>query len=209
MRAAKLYRFFWEQVADQLGMSEVEYPTGDREVFVRGVADGLRVSLGAWSSRKDAPVECTVISVEMEGLPPGLEIDGVGSVSFSGVVEPVVCEGRTRKVSVVAVPMDLGGLRLVQTPIDLNEWLTPARRDAVCALRNDLYFLRGRHYVRCEKKGLPYPPTRILKRSMSGDPDATRALRASCDLIALTVRETLSDARTFTALLSDGIQQDR
>lgn len=201
-RKADLHRFFWVEVADTLRIRDSQFPNGDRDVAIVGTAQGWTVKLGAWGSGGNAPVEKTVVRVEIVGLPLGLEVDGIGATSFSGVTERVICPRCQRVVSVKSVPVVVEGLRLEQLPIDLTSYLTPARREAICSMIGDLVLIEARHELRHEVDGLPYPSKRVLAKAVNGDYDAVVELWEARDKMADLASRVVASAEVVADALA-------
>jgi len=210
VRSSDLHRFFWEQTAEVLRLRDTSISVSgwgtSHRVVVTGRATVFALETGAyWEGSGQSSVQYSFAAVSLSGLPGGLSIDG--QISFSTAVREVVScdEGRVRTVTLDAVPVQLGGLRLEQVSVDLQDFLTPERRDAICSIRGNLKWIAGGHQIEQRIREDPYPEKRVLSAAMSGDPVAVEAMREHRDRIVTLVESVLADASTATRELGIGL----
>ena len=161
-----------------------------------------------WEGSGQSIVQYLFAAVALSGLPHGLSIDG--QIGFPTAVREVVScdEGRVRTVTLDPVPVQLGGLRLEQVSVDLQEFLTPERRDAICSIRGSLKWIAGGHQIEQRIREDPYPEEGVLTAAMSGDPGAAQVMWEYRDRIVTLVENVLADASTATRELGIGLSDD-
>lgn len=87
-------------------------------------------------------------------------------------------------------------VEVLRLHVDLEEFLTPERRDAVCSMGSRLSWIAGGHQMEQRIRGEPYPKKRVLSAALSGDPQAIHAVWEHRDRVVALAEGVLSDAET-------------
>lgn len=208
VRQKELHRFFWEQVAQALGLRAMtisEKGWGSSSwIVVNGHLSGFDVETGSgWEpGGQGGSVQYTFATVSVSGLPRGLSIDGQQLGFSTAESVSVDCDAeRVRRVTLDSIPTEIGGLRVMQVSVDLEAFLTSKRRSAICSMRSDLTSIGGRHQLEQRKHGEPYLERRVLAAAMAGDAEAVQSMWRHRDQVVALVKSVLKDAETAARLL--------
>ena len=150
-----------------------------------------------WEGSGQSSVAYTFATVAVTDLPHGLRIDSqLPGLSTGGRVSVSCDEGRDRTVTVDSVPVHLDGLRLEQVSVDLEEFLTPERKSAICSMRSRLNWIADGHQIEQRLPKNPYPKKRVLAAALSGDPQAIQTVQEHRDQVVALVEGAFSDSET-------------
>lgn len=203
-------RYFWEQVASALHLHDPQLAQrlSQPQDTLTGRLGDLMLKAGAsWSGGGEggSSEERTFATVSVAGLPPGLEVDGGSYTLFAERTETAVeCTGGGEKrVSITAVPIQLGELWLMQTAVDLDEYLTASRREVICRLTNPIHWYDRMHHIRAEVASLPFPKNKVVAQALDGDPEATQEMWRHRDQVVELATSVIEDARIAVGLAVD------
>ena len=199
-RTKDLHRFFWEQTAQALRLTNTSLIEKGRgtssKITLSGRALRFDVEAGTyWEGSGELSSQYSFASVSLSGLPEGFAVDTLVGFTAGNRINLKCEDGRVRSVTLSSVPVQLEGLLLEQLSVDLNEFLTPRRRDAICSIEGTLIPLGDSHRLERRLNGDPYPKGRTLAAAVAGDPDAVQTLWRHRDRIVTLVEGALADAR--------------
>lgn len=223
MRRRDRVKLFWGDVAQALGLEDVQIQTPNflRRHFFTGfglsgttardeLVAYLFAALGEFaveagvSHRNKYSNDFTYVAVSVEGLPLGF------TVGPRKAQQPrrlrgqwIDCDGGGGKevaaIGPKTVRSDVDGLRIEQEieGFDLMSFLTDRRRQVICSLDCEIV-KEGDHKLWTSIPGIPHPRRRDISRAAQGDIEATQSLGESRDKVVELIRTALSEAELVT-----------